>query len=278
MAATAQSRSISADERRERILDLFKLRTFYSIPELSERLGVSTMTVRRDLEAIARKGPITLVHGGASLSGPLIMGTTIGRRLQEHSAEKEAIGRLAASLVHDGDAVALDAGSTVYHIARHLTARHVTVVTHSLPVINELADRDGVTMIGLGGVLHSQSLSFSGPQMHTLLKNLRVTTLFLAATGVTLEDGISCGNLYDAETKQSLISIARDVVLVADHSKFGKIAAVTVAPLMAVRTVVSDEGLAPSTRHSLTNKGLTVRLAPVRPVQTDGASDGTARP
>jgi hypothetical protein len=92
------------------------------------------------------------------------------------------------------------------------------------------------------------------------------------------EDGISCGNLYDAETKQSLISIARDVVLVADHSKFGKIAAVTVAPLTAVRTVISDEGLDPSTHHALTNKGLTVRLAPVRPGQTDGASDGTARP
>jgi len=239
----------AASARRRRIVELVQERTFCSVAELSELLGVSDMTVRRDLRRLDVEGLLRSVHGGASAPTPVI--GTFQQRDGRNMNEKLAIARRAAALVKPHAVVAFDAGTTTPEIARELPIDlPLSVVTHSLPVMAALAGRPNLQLIGLGGLFHNETQAFAGPATITELQQMRVQVVFLAASSI--HDGaLYCGNPLDAELKKALIDRADRVVLVSDASKFRLTALLPVAPLAAIDCMVVDDGMTDDERAML---------------------------
>lgn len=237
-----------AAARRSRIVGIIQQRGFSTVAELSEVLGVSQMTVRRDLHRLAEEGLIRSVHGGASTT--LQIGAVdnaasrigdFGLRASRQVEAKRAVAQRAAQLVEPQSVVALDAGTTVCELAAALpTDLSATVVTHSLPALDVLANHKDVQLIGLGGLFHPETQAFAGPTALAELRQLRIQIAFLGASSI--HDGaLYCGNPLDAEMKAALIERSDRTILVCDASKFDVSALIPVAPLTAIHSIVIDD-------------------------------------
>ncbi|MBA3451164.1 MAG: DeoR/GlpR transcriptional regulator [Chloroflexia bacterium] len=248
-------RSLLPAERRQRVFEMVLARHTVAVTELAELFDVSPMTIRRDLQTLEEQGLVEAVHGGArsSLQSPFEL--SFAQRELVDAEAKRAIGRLAASLVADGESVALDASTTTVQVARNLVGRRkVTVVTNGIKAAAELGYRPGIDVIVTGGQLH-QTASLVGPFARATLEQLRVDWLFFSVTGVTDELALTGPSEFDAEIKAAMIGIARRIVLVADSGKFGRDSYVRVAPLSAVHDVVSDDRLSSDWAERITASG-----------------------
>src|SRR4051794_49457 len=259
----------AASARRRRIVELVQERTFCSVAELSELLGVSDMTVRRDLRRLHVVGLLRSVHGGASAPAPVI--GDFEQRDGRNMDQKLAIARRAAALVKPHAVVAFDAGTTTPEIARELPAGlPLSAVTHSLPVMAALAGRPNVQLIGLGGLFHNETRAFAGPATLTELQQMRVQLVFLGASSI--HDGaLYCGNPLDAELKKALIERADRVVLVSDASKFRLTALLPVAPLSSIDCIVVDDGMTDGDRAMLRAARVEIVEVAVRGANGGGA-------
>lgn len=249
----------SAPERRARLLAMVTEQGYCATMELARGLGVSDMTVRRDVQRLAEQGKVRLVHGGVSvLPQTALQGNgDYDERATRMAAAKHAVGRHAATLVDAGDVIAIDAGTTTLELAKALPNVPFTVVTNSVPVIAELLGKRHVQLVGLGGELHHDTQSFAGAATIATLENLRVDRLFLAASGVG-ENGVYCANDFDAVTKRALIEVADEVVLVVDSSKFSSSAMVRICRLDTVHRIVVDDALADPQIQALTKHNITI--------------------
>jgi DeoR family transcriptional regulator, fructose operon transcriptional repressor len=233
-----------------------------SVGELAESLGVSEMTVRRDRESLEQRGFLKRIHGGAAhVNSSLLVERSFTDRDQELHGEKAAIGRVAASMVHDGDVIMLDAGTTTLQVARHVQARRLTAVTNSLPVATELAAHEDVSAILLGGNLKAIELCTVGPMATEYLARLAADTFFLSATGFSLERGLTDPDIREVEVKSAMMRASRQVVLVADSSKFQAVRFAQIAPLDRLQAVVTDSGLPEEGRRAIEALGVEVILA-----------------
>lgn len=242
-----------ANQRQQRILDEVAQHGGARVSDLVDLLGVSDMTVRRDVEALATRGLVERVHGGVvavtsrSTDEP---GFSAKSTLQ--NTEKLAIARAAATLVEPGSAVALSGGTTTYEVARELSSvPDLTVVTNSVPVAQLLYDTGGpgLTVVLTGGV-RTPSDALVGPVTVAALHTLHVDWLFLGVHGIDERAGLTSPNLVEAETDRALIASSRRVVVVADHTKWGVIGLSTIIGLDQVEVMVTDEGLSrPAQEH-----------------------------
>lgn len=238
---------LSARARRARIKRDLEQSGFVSVRTLTEQLGVSDMTVRRDLKLLEKEGALTVVHGGASLP----IGADYSLRGQSEPDAKASIGRFAAQMVRDGSSVCMDAGTTVAEVARALPEdRRCYVVTHSLPVMETLLPRSAVEVHCLGGLLRAESLATIGPTCIENLAKVSAEVLFLGAAAVN-ERGVFVDMDLERSTKTALINAAQRVVLVADHTKFTKSSPILLAPLDVIDDIVTDAEPPPHIREKL---------------------------
>ena len=245
----ADNANLLAEQRRALILDEVRRHGGVRVNELTRQLNVSDMTIRRDLDALARTGAVEKVHGGAVRADATRTHEPgfVAKSALEPSA-KDQIARAAARLVTPGSAIALSGGTTTYALARHLTGvEWLTVVTNSVPVsdVFEEAHRAGgpeATVVLTGG-LRSPSDALVGPIADRAIRSLRFDVLFLGTHGISPEAGLTTPNLAEAETNRALIASARRTVLVADHTKRGTVGLSTVAELSEVDTWITDAGL-----------------------------------
>jgi DeoR family transcriptional regulator, fructose operon transcriptional repressor len=255
-----------AEERRHRILEILSqtAKGAVSVAELSESLGVSGMTIRRDLEWLEDASLLSRVHGGAVATRLASDEKSFTQRGREHGQQKELIGRLAAEMVGDGESIILDAGTTTHQIARALGTRHdLVVITNALPVAEELARWPAIQTIVLGGILKQRELCMVGPMVTQELARLSVDKAFISTSALSIEMGASDPDLRESEVKQAMIRAAREVILVADSSKWGQRALIQVAPLRSVHRLVTDDGLDPAALAVLEAEGVSV-LTPER--------------
>jgi DeoR/GlpR family transcriptional regulator of sugar metabolism len=243
-----------AQQRRDRILEQVRQHGGARVSDLVDLLGVSDMTVRRDIAELARRGLVDRVHGGAASPG---VGSADEPGFLAKSGlrpeAKAAIAHAAASLVSPGAAVALSAGTTTLAVARELLEiPALTVVTNSLPVCDLLhqAGRTDLTVVLTGGV-RTPSDALVGPVAVGALADLHVDQLFLGVHGIDEQAGLTTPNLLEAATDRALVACARQVVVVADSTKWGVIGLSTIAALDEVDVLVSDEELPVSARRSL---------------------------
>ncbi|MDX2560679.1 DeoR/GlpR family DNA-binding transcription regulator [Streptomyces sp. TX20-6-3] len=249
------NQNLLAEQRRALILDEVRRRGGVRVNELTRRLSVSDMTIRRDLDTLARQGMLAKVHGGAV---PVVEASTHepgfeAKSVLEPSA-KDEIARTAAAMVAPGSAIALSGGTTTYALARHLLdVPDLTVVTNSVRVADvfheaQLAgsggeSRRGAATVVLTGGVRTPSDALVGPVADRAVRSLHFDLLFLGLHGISVEAGLSTPNLAEAETNGCLMRSARRVVAVADHTKWGTVGLSSFAGLDEVDTWVTDRGL-----------------------------------
>lgn len=236
----APVRYSDAPARRQDLLDRLAAAGYVSSTDVAAELGVSEMTIRRDLRRLADEGLARRVPGGASLPGTGGAEPFEARRASAAPA-KRAIARTAAALLGDADWVALDAGTTVAAITEFLPPE-ISVVTHSLPVIMACGPGDGRELVALGGFYEPTTRSFTGPATWAAAHDLTVDVAVLSCTGVD-ERGLYSANPVDAEIKRALVASADRVVVLADQHKVGTRASVRFATPEMVAVLVTDAPL-----------------------------------
>ncbi len=242
-----------ARQRQELILEAVRTTGGVRVSELVNRLAVSDMTVRRDIDELARRGLVSRVHGGATAAGSSVEEPGFAAKSALHTAAKQAIAEAAAALVEPGASVALSAGTTTHAVASVLLGvPRITVVTNSLRVAEVLhaAPRADLTVVLTGGE-RTPSDALVGPVAVGALRRLHVDWLLMGVHGMDAEAGFTTPNLAEAETNRALLTSARQVAVVADNSKWGVVGLSTIATLDEVDVVVSDDGLDPEARQVL---------------------------
>jgi DeoR family fructose operon transcriptional repressor len=260
------------ETRRRRLLDLISRQGFATLDELMKTLQVSESTVRRDLEALDLAGSVKRTHGGAVYSGEVRSMPAFDDRAGTAVAEKAAIGRATASLVEDGDTVLLDGGTTTLEVARALQGRRIQVVTNSLPIAQLLASSQSIDLILVGGYIYPRTGVAMGPLAIEAMKGIRVRKAILGAGGI-VADGIYNSNLLVVETERQMMACGQEVVIVADHTKFGRLALARLCGLDEVHRVVTDPGIPDTFRAILEAAGVSLQTAsPGETPSTNGTS------
>lgn len=247
-----ENQNLLAEQRRALILDEVRRRGGVRVNELTRRLSVSDMTVRRDLDALARQGVVEKVHGGAvAVSEASTHEPGFEAKARLELGAKEAIAKAAAQLVTPGTAIALSGGTTTYALARHLLdVPDLTVVTNSVRVADAFhlstrrpGGREGAATVVLTGGIRTPSDSLVGPVADRAIGSLHFDVLFLGVHGISVEAGLSTPNLAEAETNRQFVRSARRVVVVADHTKWGTVGLSSFAALDDVDILVTDAGI-----------------------------------
>jgi len=252
---------VLAEERQARILEVLSESEngIVTVSALSERFGVSGMTIRRDLNRLEEAGLVRRVHGGAVSYEGMVYEKPFLTREKEHGPEKQEIGRLAAQMIADGETIILDAGTTTQQIARNLAQRkELIAVTNAIPVAVALSNYLQVQTIMLGGMLKRKELCMVGPPVIEQLSGMSVDRLFLSASGFTVERGATDPDIRETEVKRAMIKAAKEVILVADSSKYGYVAFAQIAPLRAVHRIVTDDRLPAQAIVAIEAEGVTV--------------------
>ncbi len=248
-------------ERIDKVLDILARRGYRSVSELSEDLMVSEMTVRRYLDKLEQTNLIKRTHGGAFVGQEMI---EVDYRVREtvRRQEKEAIGRLAWSLIQPGESVFLDAGTTLAYLASAMDdTRRITVVTNSTIVLQTLERRSNIETILLGGKVHAASHSLVGAIAEEVVRQFSFTKAFLGATGINLTEGFTQSNVDEVPVKKQVAASAREVFVLADSSKFQHDVLVRFLRLDQVHAIITDHGITAEQRRALEEKGIKVFLA-----------------
>jgi DeoR/GlpR family transcriptional regulator of sugar metabolism len=254
--------SLSSFERQNQILQFLKRSQRISIMEVCENFSISEATARRDLETLAVEGKIQRVHGGAIALPQTPPELPILQRQKEQVDEKLRIGQAAAGLVQDGDSVFLGSGTTVLEAARILRGRHhLTVITNSLPVVNALAGAEGISVICLGGMLRDSEFSFIGHITEQALTEIWADKVFIGTRAISLERGLTHEYVPETMTDRAILKSGRQIVVLADHTKFGRTATVLLAPLESIHTIVTDQETPYDFIEAVQKRGLRVVVA-----------------
>src|SRR6476661_3438898 len=233
--------ALSPERRREQIVGYLSAHDRTSVVELSQVLGVSEVTVRKDLDQLEAQGLLTRVHGGALISGRGRLERYFAAREQEHREEKRRIAQAAAGLVQSGQRIFLDASTTALQVARFIKDREeLIVVTNGLYTALELNFCTGITTIVVGGTMRHRSSSLVGSFNFSSLQRLRVDIGFFSARGVSARDGMMESDIEEAQLKQQMVKASGMVVGIADSSKFGTIAFNVFAQPHEIDRVITD--------------------------------------
>lgn len=232
------------EERKRFILEKVAKEGRVLVSDLAGELSISAVTVRNDLNALAQEGLILRTHGGAVNIDSALMDRALSEKEKLHGAEKSAIAQKAVSLVHEGQSVVLDSGSTTTAIARAIKQfNNITVITNAVNIALELSEARGIEVILTGGTLRQKSYSLVGHLTEETLARLTADIFFLGVDGVDPEFGFTTPNLAEASVNQAMIRIAREVVVVTDHSKFGRRSLAVICPPERVDRIISDSGV-----------------------------------
>lgn len=249
-------------ERRQQIVAIVEQQNSVTVAELSERLGVSAATIRRDLIQLSQRGLIVRAHGGAArplTSANGLVEPPLLKRAALQAEEKRRIGAAAAAHVGDHQTVIISSGTTTSQMIPHLANRRgLTVLTNSLNIAMLLAPYPSIEVIMLGGVLRHSELTTLGSIAEATLENLRADKLFMGCSAIHVDYGISAENVAEAHCDQLFMASAHEVTVLADHTKFGKVSLVRVALIERARRLITDLGTSPEDLKALRDQRVLV--------------------
>jgi DeoR/GlpR family transcriptional regulator of sugar metabolism len=249
------------EERRRAILDVIGANGRTTIAELVEQFGISAVTARTDLDALASIGAVVRSHGGAVRCQEATHDYPVTFKIGLHRPEKARIGQAAAQLVQPNETIILDSGTTTWEIARHLKTmklRGLTVITNALNIASELADEPGICLIMIGGVLRQISFSFVGPQAEAMLREMHADRFFLAVDGLDLNIGPSTPDVLEAQLNSRMIDAAKETTVVADSSKLGRRSVSRISSIEKLSRLITDTRAPADFVKQLEEKGLEV--------------------
>jgi DeoR/GlpR family transcriptional regulator of sugar metabolism len=268
------SPNMQAEERQKRIEDYLQKVEFASLEELAEQVEASVSTVRRDVGLLEAGGNIRRTHGGARLVNPRSDEFVFNARDTHQLSEKEVIGRLAADLVAPGQTVIIDAGTTAYHVARHLEPKRPQVITNSLPVANLFTSAMMVETIVTGGVLYPRLGVLVGPVAIETLSQMHADVAIMGAGGLTA-DGVFNSHALLIDIQRAMMRAARKVILCLDHTKFGRRTVARLCDLNEIDVLVTDSPVDPEIATALRKAGIEVRGSAMAPTGTKNPASRT---
>ncbi len=256
------ARELYLEERRQAILEEAGRNGRVAVSELSRAFGVSEVTIRADLQALAERRLLVRTHGGAVPAQSDVSELALAMRRRRHVREKSRIGRAGAARVADGSAIFLDSSSTSLAIAYHLKQhRHVTVITNSLAVVQELMDAPAVSVVMTGGALQRETASLVGVYGLEAVRSFHIQRGFFGAHGITAADGLTDVSAEVAEVKRPLVAMCREVVAVVDATKWGRVGVASFAALHDLTEVITTAGVRAEWMDEVRAAGVTVTVA-----------------
>jgi len=229
------------EERQQEILKLVNQAGRVTVAGLSQSFGVSEVTIRADLQALASQNLIVRTHGGA-VSASLAPELSLALRLQQQVPQKNRIGTAAAELVADGDAIFLDTSSTALATARQLKSRHdLTIITNSLAVAQALLEAPGISVVMPGGTLQRDTMSLVGIDGLALLQQFNIQKGFFGAHGLSLREGLTDVSAAEAQVKHRMARMCRQIIAVLDESKWGRVGLASFARLDELYCVITSK-------------------------------------
>lgn len=249
------------DERRQHIVSLIQSEGRVLVGELSRSLGISQLTVRKDLEYLQGKGLVQRTHGGAlRIQSSALFDPTLQEKQKQHFREKQRIAAAAADMVEEGQCVMLDSGTTTTAVA-HAFRRfsQLTVITNAVNIAAELASTD-LEVILVGGSLRKNSFSLVGPLAEDVLQEMHADIVFLGVDGFDPEVGVTTPNFLESRVNRAMVKAARRVVAVCDSTKFTRRSLSRIVPPSEIHCVITDRSLPPEIAASLKTQNIEVVL------------------
>lgn len=250
-----------AEERRTQILQTVRSAGRVRVNELASRFSTSAVTIRNDLNELHQRGLVMRSHGGAVLPDTILHESPVHERLKAHSDEKRRIGAMAATMINDGETIILDSGTTTLEIARQIKKKQgLQIITNGVNIAAELLDARDAEVFIVGGTVRGESASISGRFTEEMFDQFSADKLFLSGAGCDLDFGVSGANLEETMVNRAMLRISREIILVADASKFSKRSMTRIAPFSEIDTVISDISLDEETQAKLRLLGCSLIL------------------
>ena len=246
-------------DRHQFILEKLKKEGKVNIIDLVEEMGVSGVTIRKDLKLLEDKNLLFRTHGGGSLNNPYAVDRPIYEKEFINSDEKKKIAKAAIELIGQTDSIMIGSGTTVFELARSLhPTKHLTVITPALKVGLELSNRPNVEVLQLGGLIRQNSSSVAGAHAMSVLDDISCSILFLGVDGIDIDFGITISNISEATLNQKMIETAQTIVILADSTKFDRRGLGRICSLEQVHYIITDAKVSKNTVKAIEEKDVKV--------------------
>jgi len=253
---------MSSLERHQQIIDIVHSKGYESVTTLCKALKVSAVTIRKDLKLLEKSNKLFRTHGGASNTNPFTIDRNVNEKENLQIEEKKSIGKKAAEYITPNDSIIIASGTTLTALSREIIPRQkLIVITSSLPVTGELIKHQDVEIFQLGGIIRQSSSSVVGSYAENILKDFFCTKLFLGVDGLDFEFGITTSNSMEAQLNKSMIQVVQKVIVLADHTKFGKRGFSRICGLDEVDEIITDKNISPAIVEKYTSQGIKITIA-----------------
>lgn len=253
---------MTKEERHAVIMDMLMQQNSILVTDLSDKLQVSSVTIRKDLTELEKAKKLYRSHGRAILISPFINNRNVNVKEKICIDEKRLIGKVAASMIMHDDSIMIASGTTVHALARNINADHkLTVVSASLQVSEILAGQDNIEIIQLGGILRHSSLSVVGSYAGSILSNFFCSKLFLGVDGIDLDFGITTTDMREANLNKQMMKAAQKTIVLADSTKFGRRGFSKIADMEDVDLIITDSHVKPSLVKRIEEMGIEIVIA-----------------
>lgn len=250
-----------AVERKDQILELIQQKGRITVDELVKEFGVSGATIRRDLEFLERQGLITRAHGGAVSRSRVSLEPNYFEEKQKFLEEKRRIGKEASKLVEEGEVIFLESSSTILELTKNIKNKNnLTVVTNSLDIAQELDRSEGIDLIMTGGILKRRIHALMGPLAEVTLSQMRIDKAFMGVSALDIDYGMTTATVEEAQTRKKVIESSNKIIVVTDHSKFGKQNFILITPIENIDVIVTNKGISPQIKKEMERRGVEVRV------------------
>ncbi len=250
--------------RKNKILELLEKNTQVSTQQLEDELNVSGATIRNDLSELENKGLIKRIHGGAILPDSKDEENSFRsfhKRNEKNITEKKAIGKKAKDLITEGQTIILDASSTILYLLQYLlNYSKLTIVTNGIYTAMEARNESNFNVILLGGIVRPKSGSVEGLLGSDMLNSISADVMFTSSHGFTIEDGLTDFNFYEVELKKKMVSNAKKLIALVDHTKIGHTSAASFAKSSEIDLLITDSGITEEEVEKIKNAGIDVLI------------------
>ena len=235
---------LSIAERHKLIIEALSKDGFVAVENLSTQLDVTSVTIRKDLRQLEKKGLLYRTHGGASPISPHIVERNVVEKEKINIEQKKRIGIAAAKLIEEKDSIILNSGSTICEFAKNiLTQNSLTIVTSSVTATLILSEVDNINLLLLGGRFRKSSMSVIGNYSTGLLSNITCTKCFLGVDGIDIDFGITTSNIEEAELNKSMMNVSIRTIVLCDSSKFRNKGFAKICDIDDVDIIITDSGI-----------------------------------
>jgi DeoR family transcriptional regulator of aga operon len=252
---------MSSLKRHHRIIEIVSAKGYESVTNLCKELKVSAVTIRKDLKLLEKNNKLYRTHGGASNTNPFTIDRHVNEKANLQIEEKKSIAKKAAEYIKSNDSIIIASGTTMLALAKEIVpTQKLTVITSALQVAGELIKHPDVDILQLGGLIRKSSSSVVGSYAEDILKDFFCTKLYLGVDGIDFEFGLTTSNSMEAQLNRKMMAVAQKVIVLSDHTKFGKRGFSRICSLDEIDEIITDKGIPPPIAEKFISSGIKITV------------------